>query len=615
MTMVTYHGPTVENYNTLADRPNADVYGVGQCMVNGEGYISDGIEWSPQFNDTANTGTTSISALANKRYSGKNYYNKKPLIRAPLWVALTAYAVQKVVRHSNGQLMVCAVAGTSGSSEPTFSSTALMAADGTVSWAALGRASQVNVDGYPVPTITRSATAPAGSTVRRFFAVSETGAVMSHFTGSFVGGSGYVDGTYLDVPLSGGTGTGAFAESVTVTAGAVVSPLVINGLGTGTGYTYNDSLTINNKYLGFSGSGMSCLVKGVRNTLPTNMRYDSVIAHLVESNTNTKGILFDDGGNSSNNLAGTHSIEFVTDDPKPGIRIVLTATRIAVWVDGYKIEEDVTPVISGDPEYYIIDWSGVRKTRSYRITMLNSTTGFGVNILPSSIISPVSPDNAKGVYFGDSYNNYVSDYAVPDNTWHLANDIFLKLGIMSHRNYGIGGSGYLVGKTASNGNTTSSKYNTLAVMTENDLSGFEDATSVVFCNGLNDVSGDPTAVAANALACWQKARVLFPLATISIFGPWPENSGPGGANVTIDSALSAKFLTWGDDNAFYHSLVQDAVDGAWISGTGSWLGTTGTGNSDFYTGADEIHPSMPGRSYLVDRIVNKLEDDLNLKGH
>lgn len=81
-----------------------------------------------------------------------------------------------------------------------------------------------------------------------------TGATGRILAGSIVTpGSGYVTGSYSNVPLTGGTGTGATANIV-VTAGAVSSVTIVNP---GAGYTLNDTLSASAANLGGSGSGFA----------------------------------------------------------------------------------------------------------------------------------------------------------------------------------------------------------------------------------------------------------------------------------------------------------------------------------------------------------------------
>ena len=74
--------------------------------------------------------------------------------------------------------------------------------------------------------------------------------------GAITGGSAYTNGTYTDVPLTGGTGTGAVASSVTVSIGSVTS-VTLSTTSPGTGYAYGDVLTALAANLGGTGSGFS----------------------------------------------------------------------------------------------------------------------------------------------------------------------------------------------------------------------------------------------------------------------------------------------------------------------------------------------------------------------
>jgi hypothetical protein len=70
---------------------------------------------------------------------------------------------------------------------------------------------------------------------------------------NLVGGTLYVDNTYLNVPLTGGSGVGAQAN-MTVSGGVVTSISLTNG---GLGYLPGDTLSASNTYLGGTGSGFS----------------------------------------------------------------------------------------------------------------------------------------------------------------------------------------------------------------------------------------------------------------------------------------------------------------------------------------------------------------------
>lgn len=78
-----------------------------------------------------------------------------------------------------------------------------------------------------------------------------TGTPGAIYQGSLVsGGAGYTNGTYTNVPLAGGTGTGATAN-LTV-AGGIITVATINA--PGTGYSVNDTLTLTSTTPGTPGA-------------------------------------------------------------------------------------------------------------------------------------------------------------------------------------------------------------------------------------------------------------------------------------------------------------------------------------------------------------------------
>lgn len=78
---------------------------------------------------------------------------------------------------------------------------------------------------------------------------------------TITGGSGYVNGTYTYVGLTGGTGLGCVVN-ITVSGGAVTSVTLLAG---GTGYSVNDLLTCSNSLLGGTGSGFTVKVATINN--------------------------------------------------------------------------------------------------------------------------------------------------------------------------------------------------------------------------------------------------------------------------------------------------------------------------------------------------------------
>ena len=79
--------------------------------------------------------------------------------------------------------------------------------------------------------------------------------------GSAVSGSGYTDGTYTDVPLTGGNGSGALANIVVASGGVATGSTLVDG---GAGYKDTDQLSADDASLGGgSGSGFTIEVDSV----------------------------------------------------------------------------------------------------------------------------------------------------------------------------------------------------------------------------------------------------------------------------------------------------------------------------------------------------------------
>jgi len=81
--------------------------------------------------------------------------------------------------------------------------------------------------------------------------------------GSITAGSGYTDGIYEDVPLTGSTGTGARA-TIVVSAGAIVKTTLTES---GSGYLNGDALSVAANSIGGTGSGFSVPISAVNTAI------------------------------------------------------------------------------------------------------------------------------------------------------------------------------------------------------------------------------------------------------------------------------------------------------------------------------------------------------------
>jgi hypothetical protein len=122
-----------------------------------------------------------------------------------------------------------------------------------------------------------------------YYPVSIVQGIINLFNSSYVGGTGYANGNYFNVPLTGGSGSGATAN-ITVTGGVVTEVIITSG---GSLYVVGDQLSASQASLGV-GSGFLVTVSEVTNTTGTSWlgdNYDPVLlyASLVEAYTFMKG--------------------------------------------------------------------------------------------------------------------------------------------------------------------------------------------------------------------------------------------------------------------------------------------------------------------------------------
>ena len=89
--------------------------------------------------------------------------------------------------------------------------------------------------------------------------------------GTITGGSSYNAGTYFNVPLVGGSGSGATA-TVVISGGAVTSVTLSNP---GVFYAVGNTLTVNNSDVGGAGAGFSIPVTAVLNSTGTTWLGDN----------------------------------------------------------------------------------------------------------------------------------------------------------------------------------------------------------------------------------------------------------------------------------------------------------------------------------------------------
>lgn len=111
--------------------------------------------------------------------------------------------------------------------------------------------------------------------------------------GKITGGASYTNGTYTDVALTGGSGSGATAN-ITVSGGAVTAVTIVNK---GTGYAVGDSLSAATANIGTTGAGFSVGTKEIDSTgaaygsLPAGHEYAGILIASIPTDKAFAGIM------------------------------------------------------------------------------------------------------------------------------------------------------------------------------------------------------------------------------------------------------------------------------------------------------------------------------------
>ncbi len=143
---------------------------------------------------------------------------------------------------------------------------------------------------------------------------------------TLVGGAGYVNGVYANVPLTGGSGSLATAN-ITVAGGAVTNVVVTNS---GSGYTVGDVLSANNANLGGAGAGFSINVASLAFGPIASVNFDMLAGNdsmtfFAPTIGNTPAGVFTSGVNQVQVQGGAGddsvNVDFTASDPWTGGRL------------------------------------------------------------------------------------------------------------------------------------------------------------------------------------------------------------------------------------------------------------------------------------------------------
>lgn len=183
--------------------------------------------------------------------------------------------------------------------------------------------------------------------------------------GALTGGSGYVNGIYPNVTLTGGTGTGAKA-TITVSGGLVISATLTFA---GVGYTASDTLTTANTNLGGTGSGFNVVVS----TVASSTGFQCAVATITTGSVGAVTLTSDGSGYTANDILSA-SIEDIG-----GVSGIINSFSI---IPGSYYTNSTTASVVGSISGTVLTVSAVTSG-----TLVVGQTIFGTNIAADTVIT------------------------------------------------------------------------------------------------------------------------------------------------------------------------------------------------------------------------------------
>lgn len=243
------------------------------------------------------------------------------------------------------------------------------------------------------------------------------------------------------------------------------------------------------------------------------------------------------------------------------------------------------PPSNGSGYRVLIDFAGVRASRTYRLEMTSNHRFGGVAIGPADTLSAsTTPMSPKIAWLGDSYTEGGSYNAAFESHVHQVGDL---IGWTNVLNRGLGATGYL-----NDGGSPKVKF---ADRVTKDIVNL--GPDVVFISGgHNDTSFTAASVAAQATAIVAAIQAALPATRIWLLSPWSSHGAGSQFYIDLTAALGAVASARG-----VHFI--DTITDPWFTGSGNAGSPSGSGNADLYIGADNTHPTLAGHTYAAGRLA------------
>ena len=550
------------------------------------------------------------STILQKRFDRSKSWISGPLNVAPAWSAGATIVLGDIRKITNGKTLVCGVAGTTGTIEPSLNGIATI----TASVATTTTLTVTAISGDPIGIGTEIMTGGVTAGTR----------ISAYLTGTGGAGTYTISGNSVVTVASASMSTITnpsgraitdntvtwYEDTIVKSTSDVLAPKI----------TYEGSYATADAALNFTrylldppntwipGNPIAYLTPkcGVGTVSPykaigidyrknaTSGSYDSIAAALGYPVGMSKSAGFE--------------FEFYISDVAFGVEYnTATYAGYYVEVDGVPLEGNPTKTNNTSGQVIKYDFKGEYKRRRVVLKSVQEEVLSALHISPIGILESGVASTDTLLCLGDSFWDTASTPTTGPGMYTVMGQLIKNsLGFDGVCVANAGGSGYI----ATSGNFTMNQL--ITDVTNQTLFTSYNVSHVIICAGFNDISNTANAVSAAALLMWKNLRTLLPNAKITIFDNW--NLRSGGNAVAIANALKATFSAWNDGNSRFVSFNGLNAATPLVNGVGnitSTVFTSANGSSQLLIGSDTTHPSLAGVKFYAEYIISSIKNAWN----
>jgi len=402
------------------------------------------------------------------------------------------------------------------------------------------------------------------------------GATGSNFTTSSIStfntpsaGSGYTNGTYYAVPLTGGSGSGATA-TITVIGGVVTSAIPVS---TGINYLVGDILTTLSSNIGGTGSGFQVVVSAVSTGFPitytsSNLAVATIVndyIHFVGTGTTTiTASQNGPAGINTGNISLPPSVSQSLTVTPPTINFALSGTRTSSSTD---VNPGATSTITNIPITYSSNNAAVATITNNSITGVSTFVrgaGYANGIYTNVPLTGGSGTGATANITVSTISQIVVGGVVVSTTNAVTSIILTSVG-----------SGYTIGDVLSCPVTSlgGTSTNTPFSITVSGVGSFIHFTGTGTVNITASQGGGATGTSNLPADVTQTLTVLPPTLTLPALGSVVLSTTD--INPSATSTITNKPITYTSSNTAVATILTNSITALNnpVGGTGYVIGT------------------------------------------